>query len=562
MPAAVFDNWRAGESGTRGTRDTFPQWHGNNVQLYDNGAVGPRPGWKDIFTSGWSFDFTSDDFVGILHRYEPSTLTDSDGNTYGSLVVAYKDFTNLYLEEGTLAPAGVTSPGTQLTYTVATHPVASAGFPPGHGVPYTYFMWHDGQELTIVGGAVFEDFDTTSPVVSNPNTSDGYPSKAWVHRDRAYYYGFSSKPGRIYYSDPADYATVGSTSYFDVTYNPDQLGAAVIAMWSISNTLLIALRDGTYLALSGVSPETGALRPLGKSRVPSPADHAVVWNEEVWFLSKNGWGINRISPSNFDTQSGQMYRPALQDADEAFVRPGETHQPVVDLVHDYAYFPTREDRKASSRGDMNALVFVNGSWTYETWETQFPANAYPWSFTGGHENRLYAAFMREDQTDTDLQLYSRNFTLNRPGRTDDLVSTSLHDEFGSTGYGEATLQLADILAKPGFEIKLERVVVEFDYWSSTGYETPSIIVTPQTKGIAGAADSDQAVPAAVTIASGTDGEPTWATSTGDTPELRTSLHSFADDVYGTAISLSFKLESTAIRRVTVIYDEREIERGR
>jgi len=561
MQTRVFDEFRSGEAGLRGLFGTGKLWHGENVQLYANGSVGQRPGWRELTVGGTQLAAGTDIPRGILWRTDPTDTVDSNSRLHGSLVLIYTDAsnTNVYFEPGALSDGAITFPNNRIASTTATHPVHNNSFPNGYSATNRHFSWHDGQELTIIGGTVYEDFDLTTPVFSNPNTSDGYASGAWVHRDRAYYYGFAAAPGRIYYSDPAAYATVPATSYFDVSYDPTLSTSAVVGMWTVSNALIIARRDGRWFVLSGVSPATGSLRDLVDTKVPGPGMDALLWNDEVWFLSSNTWGLNTADGSGVDITSAHYLSPTQTTPEGAdWTTPGLVLSPVLDKERNLAFFPAFAERTMANNSAVAAIVYSNGVFSYDSFSPDLTAPVPTgFSFAGGNEGRLYA-MLKEGST---WRFFVRDTTLDRPAKSTDSNSTSMSVELGAdTSY----IDLNEIAATPGSEIRLERIIIDYDYWQETGYDTASIGLDYWLNGIAGQAASELSTVASGTqlIASGVGGEPVWAATSADTGARRTSIMPFADTAYGATIGLRVNLTSAAIRRVIVEYDERKINRGR
>lgn len=548
MFAVTFDEWRAGEHGQRGSYGTAPQYHAVNLQVYDNGSIGPRPDWRTLTQTG-SIGATSDVPLGAIWRNDSSETPDANGNTYGGILVVLTRGANQLHYFGQLdGNGGITWDGSAYSVGSSLTPTNPEAFPSGYGDPVRHWLWNDGQEITIVGGTIFNEYDTSTPDFARPNPN-GYASGAVIYRDRAYYWGFSANPGRIYYSDAADWATVDSLSFFDVAPDSTSKSTAVVGMWPINNALVIARKDGRWSVLSGVSPETGSHRELFDSRVPEPGMDAALFNDELMFTTGNGWGINVADAAGIDVLSLRHLRPSQPDFRQTVTDAGMNNSPVVDQKRQFVYFPARPNRSAE-QAETYAAALVNGVWNYESETLSTPEALY---YSGGDGGRIYAVTV--DANGATYGVRSRDFTLNRPGKNTDANSTR---HTFDDGY---TLQLAEIPAPLGKQIRVRRIDVDFDYWNETGYASARMDVTTTLRGISGAANPELVVDGTRRIQDNTDGEANWDATTNDLPARRTSTLMFAETAYGTSAQVEFELGAVAIRKVTVYLDEREIEPG-
>mgnify|MGYP003650916584 FL=1 len=233
-----FDKWSSGSGGSRDL-DTV-EYNSVNGQVYENGTFGPRPGWKDFATTDGTRVSApaSDDIVGF--QWFRGT------NNSESVIVGFADATDgTDFKYDTVAlSSGAYSSGATVevdhSYSTKFHPPEFDSFP-------MWNTWNDGFSLTALG-PYLAVAGTSTP---GTFTASGVPPSrvaSVVYRDRTYAYGIESFPGRIYYSDAADYTTYQTASFFDVN-------GAVTGMWPVKNALLIARKDDRWMVLTGVSPE-------------------------------------------------------------------------------------------------------------------------------------------------------------------------------------------------------------------------------------------------------------------------------------------------------------------
>ncbi len=323
-------------------------------------------------------------------------------------------------------------------------------------------------------------------------------------------------------------------------------------MWPVRNTLLIARRDGTWLLLQGSSPDDGTMTELGQYRVPEPGLSGVILDNQLWYLSKRGRGLNSATPGSVDTETMEHIQPTRNPQATTNPPTQQNLRPVVDTDNRFLFLPARYTRGATQT-TVAATEFINGVYTTSHWATPATTDSEGLDFTGGINGRLYAGF----RDSTDWEFYCRDFTLNRPARTtgEDWSVSAVTE-----GYTTAYATFPEIKAGAGTQIRPVRLVIELDYWNAANFDPPLIDATINVLGVAGSAASEVSVTWAADVGTSAEGEPAWTTSTGVLPLRRTVQHYFTPGVWGSSISVALNFNSIAIRRMIVEYEERPLPR--
>lgn len=466
----VYEDWRKGVYGSGD--DSEGEFNARNAQVYQNGTLGPRPGWKLWAQSGQDYVVANDAPRGFV-------FFDDETND-PRLLVTYADASdsnNLKTEVGDINTGTDT-----ISWSTVVNINTGAGYPAGAyqaprvGTSPLPHFW-DRVALVNIGARIFTDAPSTSD--APPNTADGYAHAVTIYRERAYYWGITGFPGRIYYSDAGDYTTVGATSFFDVSIDPTLTTAAVTGLYSISNALIITRKDGRWLVLSGTSPENGTLGELGLDPVPDLVSAATVDNQ-LYFLNRSGTGVVVAVPGQVEAQVYEYLSPVrFPDASSDLpLLTLQRERAVGDEITRGIFLPAWQD--GNTKDPLIAVERVNDAWTYSTWALDDYTAVDMIDFQLGYPNVLWAEV---DDDGASWNFHSRNFTLNRPGKTTDDYSTTLTAEDGPNATA-STMQvvLGTIIAEGDSWVRPKKVVLDIDYWKGTGYQAPSITVDATVKG--------------------------------------------------------------------------------
>lgn len=534
MPVRIYDKWRQGSSGF----NPDGEYNSRNAQVYEDGTLGPRPGWKlisqtagtkvhDISNSDYPIGFTwyreTDDAEGLLLYFWDDSAS---VRKYDIFPLA----TQTWAAGGTL------------------NLVSGAGIswhPNGYDDNQKIQTWNDGFLLTAMGPYLAVASSSSPGTFTAPTIAAGSPRAVTIYRDRAYYWGISAYPGRVYYSDAADYSTVQSTSFFEVNSSPDQFAGAVTGMWNVKNALVIARKDDTWLVLTGTSPENGTLRELGRDQVPDFLASAIVDNE-VYFVDRTGGGVIVATPSFIDGQSLAHVAPTAYSG-SLLVRPTNGWFPqtaVGDEITRSLFLPARLGGDSDL---ITAAERVNDVWNLSLWtyEDDDPGDIL---FTGGRPNELYACV--SDDT-ASLYLYSRNHTLNRPANSGDTKSKALGLEDGPASAPSAQVDLGEVTAAEGKVIRPTKVVFDVGYWKGGNYSDPSLSVVGF---ITGTETND---PPLDTLATQTVTTTAWGDSFLNFPYRRRVPVVLPQGQFGTSFFIRIQFDNLALESVQVYYEEQD-----
>lgn len=535
MAARTYNKWRQGSSAAGDPAAT--EYNSENAQVYENGTLGPRPGWREISTSAGTrvHDPSADTLRGVLWYQDTSAnealaLLFVDGSTY--------KFDVMPLSTNTWAAGQVLSN------------IPSSGGP-GQLSPTHYddtppvIRTFDGSIMSALGPHLLFATSSSIGTVSAITTADGNARVVVVNRERAYYFGILNAPGRIYYSDAADFSTIGATSSFDVNADKDSWGGAPVGAWSVKNALLIACKDNRWLVLTGASPENGSLKELGKDPVPVQGSGAVVDNQ-VWFLSPTGHGVVVATPGFVEAEQLSYLSPlAYPGSTES--RPNNDFMPQVsvgDDVNGSLYLP---GRKTYDDDQIVAVERVNGVFNLSRWDTSTAPEDI--EFSRGRPNEMYCT---ADLGST-WSHYSRNHTLNRPANSGDSKSVSLANEANTASGTDVVVDLGEITAPSGKIVRPVKVVLDLDYWKGGNYSAPELAVDATVMGTTfddGTAPEDTMAQQTITTSG-------WADSPGDAPHKRRVAVALPNLQFGTRFRIRLTYDNLALDEVQVYYDEQE-----
>ncbi len=373
-------------------------------------------------------------------------------------------------------------------------------------------------------------------------TADGDARIVVVNRERAYYFGISAAPGRIYYSNAADFSTVGATSSFDTNADKDAYAGAPVDAWSVKNALLIACKDNRWLVLTGASPDNGSLKELGKDVVPVTGTAALVDNQ-VFFLSPTGHGVVVATPGFVEAEALRYLSPlAYPGSTEG--RPTNSFMPqpaVGDDVNGFLFLP---GRKLSDDDQIVAVERTNGTWNLSRWDTDTAPEDIV--FSRGRPNEMYCAA----DLGSDWDFYSRNHTLNRPANSGDSKSVALGSEANTASGSDVVVDLGETLAGDGMIARPVKVVIDLDYWKGGNYSDPELAIDATVLGTMADTPEDEMAQQTVDVSS-------WTNSSGDAPLKRRVAVALPNLQFGTRFRIRLTYDNLALDTVQVYYDEQD-----
>ena len=602
-----FDEWIQGSSAA--SDPARGEYNSKNAQVYENGTLGVRPGWRLRSQSANSFDPTVDtltsatwyvgsgesprlhisyyDISGAAMRSAEYIISSGvwsndsahakGSNTDNLKPKRYPDSYKIQSEfdgikmlthDGGVYKAGVSTMGAGVYSIPATAEVQTddstttftvddvSAFEEGDTI---YIFEADGTSrfskvidtidvptklitITVAGAsiAVGDLVQTTNSI-----NDDGFPRAVTIYRERAYYWGYSAAPGRVYYSEPADFSRVYLNSFFDVSYDPTTINVGTItSMFAVKNALLIGREDNRWLVLTGTSPENGTLRELGRDPVPDWNTAAVVDNA-VYFLNPAAKGVTIATPSSVETKELSYLSPTAYPGSTE-VRPDALFMPQKSVGNDVTGDLFLPGRTVGDDETIVAVERVNDVYNLSTWEHD-SADGENLHFSTGWPNNMWAVI----QDGAEFHVYSRNNTLNRPAKTTgDTHSYPLTSESGDAGGTSAVVRLGETVASEGKIIRPSKVVIDLDYWKGGDFDTPSLSIDATVSGTESTTPEDILTTQTVTTTG-------WADSSGDLPYKRRVAVALPNAQFGTRFFVQLSFDGIALDTVQVYYDEQD-----
>jgi len=571
VSSVTYKNWRAGSTFARGinTSNSVPQdaYQSTNMQVYSNGTLGVRP-WMRVWPSAGYPTSTGlgTDFRGM--HWHPPYLTTGVGLIPGALVVNNTAGTR-YSSRYVIYPTYPTDRWVNTAF-----PVAFASHPdPYDGGDSGYTLAKAGGDSTVMspGVTIYDGFATYSGLLDNYaaitwSTPSGFnPRYSVEYKERVYYWGDTSSPTTIVYSDAAAPTTVSSSTQFFKTGASDATGAVgIIAAYGLRDSLLMFDSQGEWHALTGASPITGTLRSVGVAATPAYLPGGVLFRNAVWFLSRfaNDSGVSIASPQGVDSVSLDHVRPANNYGwDDVGVEPlrGLASHELDALMLPYL----RHEATAGADG-FQSIDFVNNSWSHSSyWNTSISAGGRGGGGSGDIEVADVAMvdqkymFVLTDESNTTgvgsayVQLYSRDIALDRPSRGNDLYSDSVESvgyAGGSVTSGAGHIRLAAFTPPSNDQSRVLSVTVDFDFWADddTQYAVPGFTVSAITAGVGVPGSSASAETQSFSGAGLTASQ-----------EFATVTYNFGDTAFGAQSLVELTgVQGVALHRVTVEYETR------
>lgn len=525
----TYSEWRQGSSASADPAST--EYNSENAQVYENGSLGPRPGWKAISDSAGTrvFDPATDTLRGVLWYQE----TDADEALAAIFYDGAHKFDVMPLATNTWAAGQTLSD------------LGGGGanwYPPQFDDSVKTKSMFDGSNMSSIGPHLLFVDSSSIGTVTAITTADGDARIVVINRERAYYFGISSKPGRIYYSDAADYSTVGATSSFDTNADVDSYAGAPVDAWSVKNALLIACKDNRWLVLTGASPDTGSLKELGHDVAPIVGTATTVDNQ-LWFLSPTGHGVVVATPSFVESETLRHLSP-LAYPGSSLARPNNSFMPqsaVGDDINGNLMLP---GRLTGDGDEIVAVERVNEVFNLSRWDTSTAPEDIV--FSKGRPNEMYAAA----DLGSAWGFYSRNHTLNRPANSGDSKSVSLANEANTASGTDVVVDLGEVSAPGGKIVRPIKVVLDIDYWKGGNYSAPELAVDATVLGTESSTPEDSIVQQTVTTTG-------WADTSGDTPYKRRVPVALPNTQFGTKFRIRLTYDNLAIDNVQVYYDEQD-----
>ena len=573
----TFDNWSGGNWGAYGAYNGGkmdpPKYQAVNLQMYKNGTLGPRPGWKRL---------------GSLARTQGSTAIEYDlegfdwvpGVPGGPVSDEVDGFLLVNHEDGDMIiEVKTATSGTSIV--LDGHP----GLAPHLGelsASRKNVAWHSSNQIVYGADDIFESLSTASTTGTAITWPTNFsPGQVVFHRDRAYAIGDSwnasatSWPDRIHYSDPGDITTWGATSFLDVgvggTFGNTR--PVVGSMFSLKNGLLFYTSSlpvvsnesrGNWYILGGQNPVVGNLSTLEQdTRVPHYWHSGVLFKDLVFWLDKFGRGITFHDGSKVRTDFDYIrpFNTALRPNGEVVDLHNAVSLPSVDAL--FLPFGIQGTVEHESNYEwvtgLQAFELVNGVWTRsqirDPWLDDVDStNSGKPAYTRILHDKI--ALATEDQEDgADVRFFTRDITLDRPANSSDTYSAETEAYAGSGGQSPfAVLQLPEVEPPDGHPARLRQIIVDIDYWNASGFSTPDIDSIKAIYRSRGKTPDTTEKTVEVLSSGEFDDATAWDTTDTDwTPKTTRLVYHTSGDVAGTVQVQFEKIESIAFRAVHLVF---------
>ncbi len=481
IPTPVeWSDWKYGDWGSFGPELTGQHWRGINCQVYEDGTLGPRPGWRLLKTlsttdalepqaivwrrEGQNRYLHLEGVVGNDHtiRIIPITISDPGATPTGGTV-------------GAIDPGIPTS--IVPSFTVDPGYWSSRIGNPSH--PFYHVASSGEGELVTVNGTVYEevldgaDYDVGTRVAAG----GGNPVIAEPYGVRMFYAGVQGAETSYYYSEPNDFDNLlsdaedpESVNTADTSISNSPL-SGIVMLKEMGEGLLFGTLDGRLLTLRGATPKAGVFRLLQTVGAPYLPSNYVLVADQVFFVPIDSRGVTIASVDGVNSSSFNHLR--FLEHTGVLKRGGIVTRAIGNRYNQYCMFVSEKDSDHTFTTGVEpytTLEFNNGVW--HLGEVQFVERVDYCTVPGGK----LAKAVHDGAT---TKVYVRDETNNSPVPGSWSQSLRGEDVFpDNTGITEDELT-SSIVVLPEFklhgaaELQMESLVIELDYWNDDTY-TPEL----------------------------------------------------------------------------------------
>lgn len=573
----VYDDWKGGnwgaDGGVLGARLNPKRYRAINLQVYANGTLGPRPGWKELTptsgsapTSANASDYYSAVWVPVLNT------------TYGMI---------LFVSRSTAASTKRFDLDS-LAWLTSTLGVQASGPDSTIEANGGSFTWQNTQQLVVAGTNIYNM--SSNVTIALTHVSAFAPNSAIFYKDRLYTFGDSTFPNRVYYSDASAFSTFQIGQYFDVggggsgaTSRPKIRGA-----WNVKDGLLFLVTAGStsqidahgeWWLMQGTNPVTGTLKRVAMGRVPLYSSLMGMQGGALVGMDHSaGRGAMIMDGTQLDSKSldfiragGEIYAySAGRNVATTFGEPSVIMPFIVKSTYDNtAGYSTSAGSSVgvNAENGMQAWELVHGVWTKSTWwngafaETVAAISKMDLVYGVGNitSNVLWCITNNSTSGPSggNWRIFSRDVCLDRPAFSTDTWSTATetHSDLAAASGGlYSQLWLPEEYADLGWGRRVRRVTVDFDYWkvsTTTPASTADMTCMVRYRSLQGGYEK------VTEITSDVDLFDNLAATTGRFPGQGRVTFNFPEEAfYGAAQVIFPSVRNIAIRNVYVDIEEK------
>jgi len=574
-----FDDWTRGNFGAygpyEGARRGF-RYEAINMQVYENGSLGVRPGLRTI---AWTGLFNDSYTAAYLRIHQIAWAGKPNNGT---------DFGHLIVEQIGNAASYVTGANSTFWYGDLSALTSAIQKP----ASFTNVAWHG---ITIIN----DDSVALGDYVLTPSTDaivlGAVPGDTPVlYRERGFS-GGGSAIGRINYSAALAWNDFTDSFFFEPR---DESEFTIEGLVVVHNSLLAWFDDQTWFALTGPNPDTASVRQVAsKARIPSntPAilDYGLAVTPSGAFFMPTSVraGLTMFDGTSFDDRSYDHLRFTKDQFPSGIINPQ------VDPNAQAQYYwsmggagylssqngvvigqPIPVSKVLEQQSGTDRLIFQTLERSQDAW-TMMEYGAAGEDIGTAHvcvfdDDKLLYVMGNFDQGGGSLSVpvvYSRDFNLNRPAHDGDKWSKEeeTYPYQGSPNNVQGAVDLVDIIPEMGDLCRVAAVHIDFTYWKhgTDTYATPNLVCDIRQKGISSSDESlsqqDYEIGQINTAALRAEFDPDQWDNISDITGLRRRVSFYSQDMPFAAASqvLLSAIQSIAIHAVVVDleYDKADVQ---
>lgn len=472
-----FSDWKAGPWHSLGP-DKGPakgrRYDCINMQVYQNGSLGPRPCLLE--NGGTGFTETLANFDGAVHFHQDFIYDLAYSNKNLLIFDGATTVRNVDIADDSNAQVTITTAGA--INTQAKHPRYSAS-------PQTKIGTLSHVPIAT-GGLIYGGLSYITAIGSSATNitqpTDWSPHTIISHRDRYWSWGDASNANRIHYSIPGsqtNWTDADLAGYLDVGATPL---LPIIGVWPMYDSLLIAMSNlRWYIFRFTDDPQFGEIRYIGTKRIPDFSVQAAQPGDSLLFLTKAS-GIVVVTPDSIDDVTLDYVKPTGVSVGDLFFLRAIENQEQNSVCLPYAVKAIAANSPDFSHIGDQSFDLVNGVWVRSLYWGVAAADFVPSVIDTFRASSSEIGLIAVNDTLGGDQWgnYVRPVTLNRPSNDNDTYSSgsevAIHSSSSADRFsGELTL--ARWRSPEGDSGIVESVIFDIDYWKASGFQTPAFTVT-------------------------------------------------------------------------------------
>ena len=490
-----WGNWKYGDWGSFGPEQTGRHYHAVNCQVYENGTIGPRPGWtfwgelstpilptallwrspgnrteylsqtrnrwlhlegRKITGAGNSESLSDDPYVSIVPIHPFHLVGGKDRHFTISpteAVVPYPDDSPVFPSVPEWWESSSGTDARPMPSWVHTASVGDGALVTVNGRVYTQVF--DGYTpagpdglpsqlgtLTAHTG-VRPAISVTADPTSTPKDAlvlDDYPTIAEPYGVRMFYTGVEEGETDVWFSNPNNFSNLERTDVLQNRFGTtiaDSYSSGIIMLKEVPDGLLVGTVDGKMYTLRGATPQDGTFRLLETVGAPSHPGGYVLVAGQVFYVPPDGRGVVITNADGVDSTTFQHLR--FLEQGRSMQRGGVVGRAIGDNYNQYLMFVSERNNHlpavfASSQrtAPFTTLEFCNGVWLPGE-----VVNARQVDYARVPGGRLARVITETNFTDgSKTRLYLRDQVLNAPVTRNKSWSVPLRKEYAWRSRGD------------------------------------------------------------------------------------------------------------------------------